>query len=365
MGICRYFGLCGGCSLQDVEYLSQVEDKRKTVSETLGHEVSDVHYGSPFGYRTRMDFVFHGGGIGFRAKGRRNEVFDVEECPISNGGVNRLLSETREAFRDNDVYGPWNPEGALKYVVFRAPPGDSSVSFVLNAKSEGRASALKSIGEYAASASAANVAAAFIPPESEQSLSLDFVTVKGSGALRESYLGRVFQYPVQGFFQNNHEVAELLHRHCNRVLASHASPRADLLDLYGGVGTFGILNADLYRAVTVVDADGPSIREAARNIAVNNAVNVKAVASDVKDFDYSGGAPTHVVVDPPRPGMHPKVVKKIAALRPGIIVYVSCNPATMKRDIDSLSGYKLDEVAFFDMFPQTPHVEAVALLSEK
>ncbi len=365
MAACRYFGLCGGCSLQDVDYPRQVEDKRARLAGTLGCGVTDVVCGEPFGYRTRMDFVFHGHGIGFRAKGMRSEVFDVEECPISNVGVNRLLSEAREAFGENDVCGPGNPEGALKYVVFRAPPGDSSVSFVLNSRSERRAAAIRSIGEYAKSSSAANVAAAFIHPKSEQSLSLDYVTVKSSDELAESYLGRVFRYPIQGFFQNNHGIAELLHGHCRRLLASHASPGLALLDLYGGVGTFGILNADLYGKVTVVDVDGPSIRSAAGNIAANGAANVEAVASDVRDFAFEAGERCHVIVDPPRPGLHPKVVKRIAALRPDVIVYVSCNPETMKRDISSLGGYRLVDAALFDMFPQTPHLEAVALLSKE
>ncbi|MFH0863094.1 MAG: hypothetical protein V1875_08725 [Candidatus Altiarchaeota archaeon] len=360
---CEYFGVCGGCSLQGVEYGAQVGRKRRMLADALGFEDVEAHSLGEFSYRTRMDFAFHGGGLGFRRRGSWREFFDVESCMISNLRINDLLAELRVFFKEVDAFDPSSHGGTFRYAILRAPGDDSSVSFVLNKDSPRLAGALDRVRSFASSTSAENVMAAYVPSRTDASLSRDYEVVKGGDMLSESFLGKAFKYHIQGFFQNNHGVAELMHSYCRRLLMAHDTRSAHLLDLYGGAGTFGIVNSDLYRSVKIVESDPGCIGAARMNIEANGAGNAEAVLSDAKFLGRLDlPVPVHVITDPPRAGMHPKAVKRLLEMRPDVVVYVSCNVRQLAGDIRKFSGYDVVNAALFDMFPQTPHIEAVVEL---
>jgi tRNA/tmRNA/rRNA uracil-C5-methylase (TrmA/RlmC/RlmD family) len=361
---CEYFGVCGGCSLQNVDYPVQVERKREMISLSTGFSDVKAFFGEPRGYRSRMDFAFHPGGIGFRKKGGwDSQVFDVKDCPISDDRIKSSLMELRAFFTDVDSFDTVRRLGTFRYAVVRAPPGDSAISFVLAEDSPGLKDAVEKIREFSLKTGAQNVAAAYVKGESDNSLSPRYTTLKGSDHLCESYLGAAFRYPIQGFFQNNHHVAEMMHRYCTEILRNHDTADAHLLDLYGGVGTFGILNAPLFKSATIVESDPLSIESARANILGNDAKNVLAFALDaarIEDLSLEG--PLYVVTDPPRAGMHPAAIRRLNALSPEAILYVSCNPRQLQREIQRFPGYAVRSAALFDMFPQTPHAEAVVEL---
>lgn len=359
---CPYFGLCGGCSYQDVDYTEQLARKERIVKEKLGVDELSVFSGDEYGYRNRMDMVFTSKGIGFRKRGTWDKVFDVEKCPISNKRLNDIITEVRGTFNDNDWFDPKKQQGTLRYAVIRTPSKTDSVSFVLNSDSKRVGDAIDRIKKFAETTSVKNVLVTYVPKKTDVSVSEDYFVVRGADTLDETYLGHEFEYSTQGFFQNNHKVAEMLHTYCRGLLKSYGGS-SHLLDLYGGVGTFGIINADLFEQVKVVENHAGSIDSAKKNIVKNAVQNVEAIVQDAKNIRNIGIGPNPTIItDPPRSGMSPKTINRIKELEPNSLTYVSCNINQLAKDLDKF-GMGIKSVALFDMFPQTPHIETVVELT--
>jgi len=313
-----------------------------------------------------MDFIFHPRGLGFRKKGDWRSIVDVPTCPISNPAINALLAELRNAFTDVDAFDPKRHTGTFRYAVIRAPPGDSSVSFVLNADSMKLGEAIDRIKAYAQVSTANNIVVTRVPAQTDVSIAEDFFVVKGKDKLEESFLGKKFHYGVQGFFQNNHTMAESMQRYVRDVLTSYANPSTHLFDLYGGVGTFGIVNADQFKRVTIVEGYAPAITCADENVRLNGITNGMAqVLDDSKFKRLEFPMDSVVVTDPPRSGMHPKAIEALNAALPKVIVYISCNIEQLARDVPKFSKYIVKSAALFDLFPHTPHCEGVAVFERK
>jgi tRNA/tmRNA/rRNA uracil-C5-methylase (TrmA/RlmC/RlmD family)/tRNA(Ser,Leu) C12 N-acetylase TAN1 len=342
----------------------ELEEKRRRLEGLLGGFPVLVRAGPPAGTRTRMDFVFHPGGLGLRRPGSWREIEDVTHSPLAEPRINELLVEVREAFRGADAFDPRRRTGTYRYAVLRATREESSVSIVLNPESPGRDAALERVRAWAPRASATHVLATFVPPERDASVSEDYVVLKGRDRLRERLLDRTFEFPVQGFFQNNRAMAEEMLRHVRGIWEAQDLRDAALADLYAGVGTFGISAADLFREVVLVEAYGPAVECAERNAAAAGARHVRAVRADAAEalgtLDVRG--PLHVLVDPPRGGVSPRLLETLRRRAPETIVYVSCNPDRMREDLPALEGYGLAGAALFDLFPGTPHLEAVVEL---
>lgn len=363
MPLCPYFGKCGGCSFQDVDYAEQIELKKQKIIEAVNIEDIRVFSGREYFYRHRMDMVFHPEGLGFKEKGTWYNVVDVERCVISNENLNEFITEIRSFFTGVDAFDDKKKTGTFRYAVIRTPPTDSSISIVLNQESPRLDEAEGKIKEFAKITSACNVLATYVPPNRGVSVSEEFSVVKGREMIREEYVGRKFWYPIQGFFQNNHDVAEKMHIYINGLLKQHETHDAHLLDLYGGVGTFALINSSLFKDVTIVENSEKAIHAATRNIKENQAKNINPLLQDSKRLkDVELGKPLFVVVDPPRSGIHPKAAKRLNGLGPEAIIYVSCNVNQLRNDLRKLERYKIKSAALFDLFPQTPHIETVAEL---
>lgn len=395
--LCPKFGTCGGCTAQHIEYSLQLENKKKALAHaldahtlgahTLGAHTLDnafsednikVFSGNEFHYRNRMDFLFHQKGIGLRKKDDYKKIIDIEKCVISNEELNKLLAEVRSFFENKpniladastntstDIFNVNLRTGTLRYVVIRTPQNDSSISFVLNSDSKRIDETTEQIKEFAKITSANNVLVAYVPSQIDMSISDDFFVVKGSEMLKETYLGKTFFYHAQGFFQNNSEMAEKMHEYCNKLLTSYSqyAKPAHLLDLYGGVGTFGIINADLFKGVTIVESVKQCIDAADKNIEINKIKNAKAVVLDAVQLKkLSLPEPLFVITDPPRSGMDMKTIEQLKILKPKLILYISCNVQQLAKDIPKFKHYKIKSAALFDLFPQTIHSEAVVEL---
>jgi len=358
--LCIYFGKCGGCLSQNVDYTVQLENKRRTLAKAAKFEGVEIFHGKEYFYRTRVDMVFHEGGLGFRKKGTWHKIVDIEKCVIANEVINRLIGEIRSFFKNVDYFEPKKNRGTFRYAVIRAPQEDSSVSFVLNADSTHLLAAREQISSFAAETSAANVIVTYVPGNTDISVSNDYFVLKGRDLLRETYLGRTFSYNVQGFFQNNYEMSLRLHQYVRDILARYETGGSHLVDLYGGVGTFGIINSGLFREVTIVESFPQSIESARANIAANMVENVKAVELDAKRLkNLNLRQPLAVITDPPRSGMHPQTIHELKSLKPELIIYVSCNIRQLGVDLEKFADYRVKSAALFDFFPHTPHCEAV------
>ncbi len=368
--LCKYFGKCGGCTGQHVDYKLQVENKTKMLFNAIKKKDKDfkiedikAFFDNEYHYRNRMDFIFHINGIGFREKGNWRKINDIDECVISNKRLNELLKEARGFFKSPDAFDVVKHSGTLKYAVIRTPQNDSSISFVLNSDSSRLNDAQEKIKEFAKITSADNVIITMTPAETDVSVTNEYFVVKGRDMLSETYLGKRFEYHVQGFFQNNSVMAEKMHEYVNGILKKHHTSSAHLLDLYGGVGTFGIINAELFKSVTIVEEFKGCIETAEVNIKNNNINNAKAIAMDAKHLKkLSFGSPLFVITDPPRSGMHPNTIHQLKELQPKVIIYVSCNVEQLGKDLLKFKDYKIKSAAMFDLFPQTLHCEGVVEL---
>ncbi|HUU28910.1 MAG TPA: hypothetical protein VM123_13955 [archaeon] len=361
--LCKYFGKCGGCSAQNLDYRLQLENKRNSLANAIKFDDIEVFHGKEYFYRTRVDMVFHAGGLGFRKKGSWHKVVDLEKCVIAKEVINRLIAEIRSFFSEVDYFEMKKNRGTFRYAVIRAPQEDSSVSFVFNADSIRLLQARERITSFAEVTSAENVIVTYVPHNRDVSVSEDYFVLKGGDTLRETYLGRTLCYNVQGFFQNNYEMSLKLHQYVRGILSRYDTAGFHLLDLYGGVGSFGIINADLFHEVTIIESFPQAVGSAESNIRENGVGNVKVLALDAKRLkNVNLPEPLAVITDPPRSGMHPKTIIELKALAPRLIVYVSCNIRQLGADLEKFKDYRVKSAALLDFFPHTPHCEAVVEL---
>ncbi|MBU1016287.1 RsmD family RNA methyltransferase [Patescibacteria group bacterium] len=369
---CPFFGRCGGCATQYLPYEIQLENKKKRLVSEIGYADVRVFYGAEWDYRNRMDMTFTPDGLGFREKGKWWKPLAIDYCYISTPRLNELKKEVEEFFGPDlptgrqayDAFHLKSHDGTYKYTVIRTPQNDSSVSIVLNNNSLRYDQAVKKVNEYAKVSTANNVLITNIKAKSSQSIGEDYEVVKGTDTLEEKIKGKTFRYSAQGFFQNNSVMAEKMHEYVHDLLKKYDTSGAHLLDLYGGVGAFGIVNADLFKGVTSVESFEGCTLAAKENIKLNGLKNVDAICMDAKRLKQvklpSGDL--YVITDPPRSGMDEETVIQLKKLRPAVMIYISCNVEQLGRDLPKFKDYKIKSVALFDLFPQTNHMESVVEL---
>jgi tRNA (uracil-5-)-methyltransferase len=362
---CPYFGRCGGCAYQDMPYADQLKHKLQTLQDYLQFENIHVFSGESYHYRTRMDFVFHAGGLGLREKGFWDRMVDIDQCLISCPRLNNLLQEVRSFFNDVFYFDVRRRFGTFCYAVIRTPPGDSSISIVLNKKSKKLQDGIDQVQEFAEITTADNVLVTLIPHNRNVSVSEDFFVLKGSSQLDEEYLGKKFFYPVQGFSQVNHKMTERLLAYCRELLTKYSGKDTRLYDLYSGAGTFGIINAPFFQHVTLAENYAPAIEAGKKNLIRNDIKNADSIIMPDKQFPkLELASPYALLMDPPRSGVHPRINPWLDELNPEGLVYVSCNPKLLRRDLEDLQTYHIKSAALFDLFPQTPHMETVIELEK-
>jgi 23S rRNA (uracil-5-)-methyltransferase RumA len=361
--LCPYFGKCGGCSAQHIDYSLQLENKRRVVEHNTKHPEVLVFNDNEYYYRNRMDMIFHPGGLGFREKGKWHSIIDIERCAIANEKINEIIQEIRSSFRNIDAYDLIKQSGTFKQAVIRTDKTGVSVSFVLSETSSRLGEAVERIKEFSKVSKADNIAVTYIQAKSEVSVSDNYFMVKGTDQLVEEFLGKRFIYNIQGFFQNNPVMAGKMLLYVNELLEKYDTKDAHLLDLYSGVGIFGITNAGLFKEATMVESFKPAVKAAEANLTENQINNVRTYALDANKLRrLKFPSPLFVVTDPPRSGMDIKTIQQLNELAPQVIIYISCNPAQLGKEFPKLKKYGVKSAALFDLFPQTPHLEAVAEL---
>ena len=378
---CQYFGRCGGCRLQHLAYPAQLAFKEKQVRDCLTRlgglppfELRPI-VAAPetYGYRNKMEFTIAGPGpvVGLHAAERYDVVLDIERCLLQSETMNALLDEFRRQVRERDlpVWDPRSERGLLRFVTVREGrrTGEAMVNVVaaapdvqavmpvaeaLKARVPATASVLLNVNDKKAS----------VAVGSEEHLLL------GGDQITESLDGVSFQISANSFFQTNTVQAERLFA----IVAEACALRGHetVLDLYSGTGAISLLLARRATRVYGVELSAAAVADAGRNARANGIENCTFLPGEVRHvlpvLMREGVRADVIVADPPRAGFHPKALAAMAALAPERIVYVSCNPATLARDVGDLvrQGYRLEWVQPVDMFPQTPHIEAVARLSK-
>ena len=315
---CPYFGVCGGCQWQHIAYERQLELKRHVVREQLrrigrfAEQAVSPAVGAtdPWGYRNHMRFsTGPEGELGFVQRGSRR-FLRIEHCPIGHPAINETL-----------------------------------------ARFQGRARGLHQV-EVRAGVNTGDLVA---EPD------LLGVSRPDGGGYRETLLGREFFISMPSFFQSNTAQAEALCRLVEQRLQLRGNEV--LLDAYAGAGVFAVLFASKVGRVIAIEEAPSAVADAGLNC--RELTNVRYLEGKVEDvLPGLEERPDAVILDPPRVGCHPAAIQALLALSPPRVVYVSCDPATLARDLRLLvdGRYRLSDVTPLDMFPQTFHTECVATL---
>src|SRR3989338_2153072 len=367
--LCPYFNVCNGCACQHIDYGRQLDNKKSGLKHAIEYNEIEVYTDKEYFYRNRMDFLFFEKGIGFRQREPAKRV-DVEQCVIANEAINQLLTELRNFFKAPiDAFDSKKKSGTLRYEVIRAPQNsteESSISFTLNSESQRITEATEKIKQFAKQTTAKNILITYVIPDEEESISSDYIMIKGKDMLKEIILEKTFFYNVQGFFQNNFIMTEKMHMYVNNLLKKHNTKDAYLLDLYAGVGTFGIINAELFKSVTIIEGFQGCIDPEKKKKKKKNKKNATALCLDATHLRrIKFNKPLYVITDPPRSGMDMKTIQQLIELQPETIIYISCNTQQLGKDVKKFKRYEIKSAALFDLFPQINHSEAVVELIRK
>lgn len=375
---CAHAVECGGCAFQDRLYADQVGAKRTALARLFGEAAiigpeaqpafEVVASPDPYSYRTRMDYVATKGRFGLRARGKFNYIVELGECHLIPPEAFAAAKAVWETSRELGLpdYNIRTHEGFLRYVVVRRSPHDELLLAAVTAAGPYDAE----MGRLAEVAMARPGVRGFHWLLNDSLTDLSFgapVRHWGLARLPMAAGGASLEIGPNTFFQNNvHLLGRLLDDVRAEVVAAPGAGGATVADLYGGVGTIALHLAPHVGAVACVEAVDESAALAESNAARAGAGNVRAVAQDVLPFlrAQQPGSFAVAVADPPRTGLGPEVCAELLRVAPERVVYVSCNPLTQVEDLKALAqGYTLQALRGYDMFPHTPHVETLAVLT--
>ncbi len=364
---CKYFGLCGGCRFQNWDYKYQLKFKKWLIEKyfskwNLKCEILDV-IPSPkiFYYRNRMDYsISYDGKIGLKKYGSWKEIVDIEECFLLSEEGNKIIKIVKDIISKSNIPG-WDlikHEGLLRYLIIREGKftKERMVYFIVGKDD------FKKLEEIKNALISENVATSIVYGINSSPIDVSFakniVFAFGNDHLKEKINDIIFHIHPNAFFQSNSYLASRL----AEEVIKRARDGYRALDLYSGVGFFTLFLSKSFKEVIGIEAEEEAIKSANINAKLNEISNVKFIAAKVEDIEKFENVDV-IIIDPPRQGMTRKARKAILNINPKRIIYVSCNPESMARDISKMKGYKISEpIQPIDMFPQTPHIELVATL---
>ena len=377
---CPWFGKCGGCDTQHMCYEEELRFKLEKVNAALQHigkqELSATEIiGSEQTERYRNKAIFAVGEIAGKAsfgfyRERSHDLIPIDTCLLQSELSCRVASAVTAFLEENGI-APYNEEtghGTVRHVFCRqAVHQEGAITCIVSARGFGdKTQALVEVLRTACP-ELSGIVLNINKSRGNTVLAGDFYTLWGEAALRDTLCGVHFEIAPQAFFQINPPQAERLYA---RAAAYACGERNDLiLDLYCGAGTIGLCMAGFAGKVIGAEIVPQAVENAAENARRNGIENAEFICADAgqaaRQLFQRGLRPNAVVVDPPRRGMDQPSVDAVAAMDPERVVYVSCNPATLARDILRFNdyGYSLRKITAVDMFPRTSHVETVCLLT--
>jgi 23S rRNA (uracil1939-C5)-methyltransferase len=377
---CAHFPACGGCRFQDLAYDAQAEAKEAQVADALirlgAIEAPPLEPIVPaqevFGYRNKQEYSFAqaevGPILGFHAAGRWDEVLDIERCWLTTDLGNAIRNAVRDWARAERLvaYDQAEQRGYLRHLVVREGRNTGQVLVQL----------VTAAGEKFDTGHFVDVVRAFPEvrsvhwsenPGAAEVTNLPTRLLWGEDAIEERLCGMRFRVRPNAFLQTNTRMAERLYELAREY--ADLGGTETVYDLYCGIGTIGLTLAEDALTVWGVEISEESVACALENADLNGVANAAFFAGNVgpslEELRARSGDPDVVVVDPPRAGLAGKALKRLGEIGAPRIVYVSCNPTTLASDVRRLRseyGYDLVRVRPVDMFPHTPHVEAVSLL---
>lgn len=381
-GVCKHYGQCGGCSMLSVLYEDQIKIKEDQLIslfkegnisgfEFLGVEKSPNWHE----YRNKMEYTFgdeEKNGpltLGLHKKGRAYDIITVDDCFLVDEDFRKILKETVEYFKKTNLsyYKTMMHTGYLRNLVVRKGinTGEILINLVTSSQEEvdlteyvNTLLSLQLNGEIVGILHTINDSLA-------DAVKCDELKVLyGKDHFYEKLFDLKFKISPFSFFQTNTKGAEKLYS----IVKEFIGDKKDkvIFDLYSGTGTIGQVLSKEAKKVIGIELIEEAVEAANENTKLNNITNCTFIAGDVGEkVKTLKEKPDIIVLDPPRPGIHKDALKDIIRFNAKQIIYVSCNPKTLVRDLAELekAGYKVLKVKGMDMFPNTPHVETVVLMS--
>lgn len=377
---CPHAGVCGGCLWQHLSYDAQLRTKKQMINlafEKAGHEerIEDV-IPSPdhLYYRNRMDYVVGWKGeLGLKEYGSWNHYLDLSTCLLLDEETPRIL-KTMHALMSELNLEPWDAKkytGQIRYCVIRLGKntGERMITLIVkeaNAIDEAtRAEIVRHLSPFATTLYLGEN-----PEITDLSSAKTLTLLHGNEYLTEETNGLRYLIHPNSFFQTNTRMAGALQNTVMNFLGVGAHgdapsvPAKKILDLYCGLGFFGIAAAKHGVEVYGHELDAPAIELAKQNAKMNGVEDRCSFgAGPVEDLDWSAKNADAVIIDPARAGLHPRALEAILTNKPPVIVYVSCNFHRLVEELKQLkTAYRIERIAALDLFPQTPHVEVVTRL---
>ena len=375
---CPYYGQCGGCDFQHLTYPEELRAKRQRVQDALTRlggadvQVEEILGAkNPLHYRNKSQYpVGADGAIGFY-RARSHQVVPVKRCLIQPEAADKTAAAVGEWMRRYKIpaYDETAGRGLVRHIYVRVnQKGESLCCVVINGKQAPREPELAAF----VCAAVPHTVGVLVNSNTKRGnviLGEKYRTLWGQDFLMDTLCGLTFKLSVPSFYQVNRDQAEVLY---GKALAyAGLTGTETVVDLYCGIGTITLCLAK--RAGRVIGAEivPAAIRDAEENAARNHIENAEFFCGDAAEaaarLEAEGLRPGVITVDPPRKGLAPEVIGSIAAMGPARVVYVSCDPATLGRDVKRFGelGYRAVRACAVDMFPGTRHVETVVLLSQQ
>ena len=395
---CPYFGECGGCTYQTVAYEKQLEMKlsqvKKLISDAIGTEEERGYEflgikASPRKeeYRNKMEFTFGDEykdgplALGMHKRGSFYDIVTVSECKIIDRDFRTILNTTLEYFKGTGLtyFHRLTHVGYLRHLLVRkaTKTGEILVDVITTTQTEGFDEEAVLLGWKDALLAQDYVGTFKGILHTKNDSVADVVKNEGTDILYgedffyEELLNLKFRISPFSFFQTNSLGAEVLYETAREFVVNGDESKLNemtVYDLYSGTGTIAQMMAPVCKEVVGVEIVEEAVEAAKENAVLNGLSNCKFLAGDVlKVLDEIEEKPDYIILDPPRDGIHPKAIEKIIAYGVENMVYISCKPSSLARDLEIFTarGYEVKKICCVDQFPATFHVETVCLLSKQ
>ena len=379
---CKHFGICGGCRYQNLSYEQQLDLKKRQVEELiekngLSFDIENI-YGSPIteGYRNKMEFTFGDEekdgplALGMHKKNSFYDIVTLDDCRIVDPDFNVLLQAILKYFKEKGetYFHKIRHEGFLRHLVMRrsVKTGDILINLVTTTQSRlDESEFVNMILSQKIDGKVVGILHTLNDNLADVVQSDETKTLYGQDYFYEYLYNMRFKISPFSFFQTNTLGAEVLY---DKVREYVGETKDKLVyDLYTGTGTIAQMLAPVASKVVGVEIVEEAVEAAKKNAVDNHLDNCEFIAGDVlKVVDNLTQKPDILVLDPPRDGIHPKALRKIINFNVDEMVYVSCKPTSLMRDLLVFreAGYEVKRACLVDMFPGTVHVETVVLLSK-
>ena len=391
--VCSLFPACGGCMYQTMSYEEQLKMKESQIRSLLDEAIAaagqtdsegNADYcfegiqGSPkeFAYRNKMEFSFGDEykdgplSLGLHKKGSTYDVLTASDCKLVHEDLTRILNCVLNYFQERKTpyYRKMSHEGYLRHLLLRRSESSGEILVCLITSSQ-REEPLEALVQQVLELPLEGTIVGFLHIINDSLADVvqsdETRILYGQDFFYETILGLRFKITPFSFFQTNSKGAEVLYSAARDYIGE--TKDMTVFDLYSGTGTIAQILAPAAKEVVGVEIVEEAVEAARENAAANGLDNCRFLAGDVlKVLDEITEKPDLIVLDPPRDGVHPKALPRIIAYGVDRMLYISCKPTSLARDLGVLipSGYRVEKVRLVDMFPQTVHVETVVLLSK-